>query len=58
MICQKPFAPAGEVTFSKPLSINAKYLKSSGRLFFFSMGSIIGKYFSALLNSNSVLDCQ
>ena len=50
-ICQKPCAPAGEITLESPLSATAKYLKSSGMLFFFRIGSIIGKYLLALFMS-------
>ena len=47
--CQMPEAPDGETTFSNPLSIIAKNLKSLGILFLSSIGSIIGKNLLALL---------
>jgi hypothetical protein len=41
---QTPLAPADDTAFTRPLSITARYLKSSGNaVLFFGMGSMIGK---------------
>jgi len=51
-------APAGETTFSKLLSTTARYLKSSGILFCFNIGSITGNHRAALLIARIVAECQ
>jgi len=58
MICQKPVAPEEETALYNPLSITARYLKSSGILFFLSIGSITGNHRWALLIANMVNECQ
>ena len=45
--CQNPFAPLGERVFSKPLSMTAKYLKSSGTPSSFKIASILGNHLLA-----------
>ena len=56
--CQIPAAPTEEVSSMKALSAKAKNLKSSGKPYFLSRGSKIGKYLFALFISSNPFDCQ